>query len=448
MILHAPYPVDGLKVVDGVSSLPLLSSDGRQQYTPLIKMQHMPAGLGYQALAGRSRFKGKGNFQSTICPKTGKLLAKEKAKAARRKAPPASKENKEVKMKVAAKLILSIMHFQKLKMLKDTIGPEQKKFYMKSESRSQKYLEDVGNLLWTGLGDTLGRKILKTRKTFRLKKDGMSGGGKRSRLSQKVDLERRKSIRSSNLILDGKVLCKGARGNNTKMLCRLSIYPEVTKRGKVLRAALKNYKHAVEIKYDIDDIDGPQVFELADASLEEYATKIYSELAATLPVFTPNSEQIPAGGVVPPTFESEEELAALMSNYGLETKEYGKGSAKSIADLLSEVRQGKCLLRANKAHDGSDELLREIYVVNVVVLARDGERCLLEYERINPNGSSSKIPIHKALPSGKLNAVQLKDGTMEEAECVEMAAVSCLKEELSIPPAMVAILPRTIKRNR
>ena len=96
MILHAPYPVDGLKVVDGVSSLPLLSSDGRQQYTPLIKMQHMPAGLGYQALAGRSRFKGKGNFQSTICPKTGKLLAKEKAKAARRKAPPASKENKEV----------------------------------------------------------------------------------------------------------------------------------------------------------------------------------------------------------------------------------------------------------------------------------------------------------------------------------------------------------------
>jgi hypothetical protein len=35
------------------------------------------------------------------------------------------------------------------------------------------------------------------------------------------------------------------------MLCRLSVYPEATEEGDVLRAALKNYKHGVEIKVSV-----------------------------------------------------------------------------------------------------------------------------------------------------------------------------------------------------
>jgi hypothetical protein len=45
--------------------------------------------------------------------------------------------------------------------------------------------------------------------------------------------------------------------------------------------------------------------------------------------------------VIPPTFDSEEELTALMVAFGLDVSAYGKGVAKSISDLLTEIRDGK-----------------------------------------------------------------------------------------------------------
>jgi hypothetical protein len=177
-------------------------------------MQHMPAGLGYQTLAGRSHLKGKHNFPlKGVCLDIGKQ--KVKSTQRRKGAPKASKAALEVKMKGAAQMIMVMIRFQKLKMLKQSIGPERKKFYMESEERSIRYRKDVGKSLWTGLRDVLDRKLMKTRKTFRqsTRKDLST---KRANLSHKVDLQRRKSLLSSNLLLDGKLLSKGGGGNNKR----------------------------------------------------------------------------------------------------------------------------------------------------------------------------------------------------------------------------------------
>lgn len=117
-------------------------------------------------------------------------------------------------------------------------------------------------------------------------------------------------------------------------------------------------------------------------------------------------------------FSSEQALRMWLAEKGIDTSQWGKGAAKSVANLWQEIMNGDTRLQDKPP-------LRLVQVTEVVI--RDGDKVLVEAEQEFGNGSRRQ---RNRLPSEK----------MRLDENVREAALRCLKEELGIDSESVTFL--------
>ena len=115
--------------------------------------------------------------------------------------------------------------------------------------------------------------------------------------------------------------------------------------------------------------------------------------------------------------KDEQALTALLRRQGIDTTLWGVNSSKRVADLWQEMVLGETELQ-------HDPLLRVVSVVQVLILR--GDRVLLEVEQTFQDG---RVRQRHQPPSDK----------MKPGEAVEVAALRCLAEELSIAAARVQL---------
>jgi len=90
------------------------------------------------------------------------------------------------------------------------------------------------------------------------------------------------------------------------------------------------------------------------------------------------------GASVPPgmtSFADASELSTFLSSAGVDVTEFGRGNAKTIADLFEEVEKGETVVDASE--DGG--VLRVVEVLNLYLMDGEG-RVLMEEKQVLPSG--------------------------------------------------------------
>lgn len=123
-------------------------------------------------------------------------------------------------------------------------------------------------------------------------------------------------------------------------------------------------------------------------------------------------------------FSTVEELRQWLQSREIDLSAWGRGEAKSVADLWREVVQGESELR-------DDPLQRRVDVVRVIV--RRGGAILIEDQQEFRGGRQRR--------RGRPPSEKMKPG-----ESYEETALRCLEEELGVAREAVKILPNSYRR--
>ncbi|MCA9971540.1 MAG: NUDIX domain-containing protein, partial [Anaerolineales bacterium] len=107
----------------------------------------------------------------------------------------------------------------------------------------------------------------------------------------------------------------------------------------------------------------------------------------------------------------EAALAAWLAARGIDVDAWGRGGAKTAADLWQEVRRGECVLLETAVAPGC---LRRVQLVEVII--RRGERVLLELAQELADGRRRErlIPPSEKMQPGEDTAVAAMRGLWEE----------------------------------
>lgn len=124
------------------------------------------------------------------------------------------------------------------------------------------------------------------------------------------------------------------------------------------------------------------------------------------------------------TFDDRAELSEWLREHGVDTRPWGHGAAKTIDDLLAEIRKGESIMR-------NEPPLRSVIAVRVVV-RREGH-ILIEASQ---GFSSGRRRARERPPSEK----------MYPQEHYADAAIRCLREELGVAAQQIALRHETYRR--
>lgn len=123
-------------------------------------------------------------------------------------------------------------------------------------------------------------------------------------------------------------------------------------------------------------------------------------------------------------FESQEALRRWLLAQGIDLDRWGRGPAKTVADLWAEIRQGESEMVEHPPR-------RRLQVVRVIV--RRGEEVLIEAHQDFRGGRQRS--------RGRPPSEKMKPG-----ESYEEAALRCVAEELGVGHDRVQLLPETYRR--
>lgn len=123
-------------------------------------------------------------------------------------------------------------------------------------------------------------------------------------------------------------------------------------------------------------------------------------------------------------FESKEALRRWLLAQGIDLERWGRGAAKTVADLWAEIRQGESQIE-------EDPPRRRVEVVRVIV--RRGDEVLIEAHQDFHGGRQRS--------RGRPPSEKMKPG-----ESYKEAALRCVAEELGVGRDRVQVLPETYRR--
>ena len=112
------------------------------------------------------------------------------------------------------------------------------------------------------------------------------------------------------------------------------------------------------------------------------------------------------------------ELETWLIEQNIDLSNWGRGSAKSVCDLLREITTGDSKIISNPAR-------RQVEVAVVVI--QDGDKYLIEHEQVM---SDSRIRVRNWPPSEKL----------QQNEPVLDAVKRCLREELGVNHSQIGMI--------
>jgi hypothetical protein len=156
-----------------------------------------------------------------------------------------------------------------------------------------------------------------------------------------------------------------------------------------------------------------------------------------------------AEALFPTTFISEGDLSKWLQRVGIDVSQFGKGSHRSIQNLMDELQRGesRLVLHGNDTPSPAPTLrdptpppphtaynvLRVLHVANIVVFGPKKETVLVESSRILTwvKGSAAYVDKKMMLPSSKMNVRQLPP-KMAIRDGLQLAASNCLVKEFQL----------------
>lgn len=123
-------------------------------------------------------------------------------------------------------------------------------------------------------------------------------------------------------------------------------------------------------------------------------------------------------------FKTVEELRQWLQSREIDLSAWGRGQAKSVSDLWSEIVQGESELK-------DDPLQRQVEVVRVII--RSGDAILIEDQQEFRGG--------RRRARGRPPSEKMKPG-----ESFQETALRCLEEELGVSPQEARIFPDSYRR--
>lgn len=121
-------------------------------------------------------------------------------------------------------------------------------------------------------------------------------------------------------------------------------------------------------------------------------------------------------------FSSPEELAAWLQHHQIDTRHWGTGNAKSVADLWREVQAGE-------SHFEDGHALRRVHVASLVVIQDDKQ--LIEALQVFHDGRKR---VSDRAPSEKL---KLGETAQAAARRCLWEEIGCSEENVVSPPILI-----------
>jgi hypothetical protein len=352
----------------------------------------------------------------------------------------------------AAKMILAVLRFSALKLFHRHVlytslwaRPAIRRHVVLAEQLKFKtHIAEMGEIMAQRLLNNIFKAAKSTTKKNRMSTADMDAELGETRLAEVYpaisNTVKMSSEQKNDPLCSGNVTLIAGRA---KVLCFLAVYYANDK--KSIMASLCSYKTKIDISLKINPDLKPGL-ETAIVSSEgrstegiiKYAREIWQALQGSLPI---------SRGVSLPKFGSKSiaDFTEFVEKFGIQPRNYGKGTAKPLASFLAEVASGKCLLKIVNG-----ELVRELNVINVMLLS--GSRMLVEELRYMPNGTTKTRPSGNNFPSTTMNSAEVamlhirdKNGHTvwsKVIEGVKHAAMRCIakafKDDFCIPETHIA----------